>query len=235
MKKTFKVVMLPTKKASLFNLDKDKLKRSINPIGNGYNGTYMPQHLYIISDEEIKEGDYYILRPESKIKQSWNTLPINPREWVKIEASTDKQLSEDYKRYEPHHLPQIDESFIQEYIKAYNEGKPITEVDLEMVNPFHQNDDLTQKEIEKMWFIKTNPDNTVIIHKSNELDKILKNANPLNKEIVELEYQISQMYTKDDVIKLIESKINEYTNGAECDIEYNALFNFKDWIQDNLK
>lgn len=60
-------------------------------------------------------------------------------------------------------LPQIPQSFIEEYITAYNSGNPIIEVNVEYgykINksqgPFHQY---------RKYFIKTNSNNCIIINK----------------------------------------------------------------------
>lgn len=100
-------------------------------------------HLFILSDEEIKEGDWYI-RIESfgAIPTKTNKLEaeiLNRKttfiDAKKIIATTDKSLGwmiHDERDYEEFHImKQIPESFIQSYIKAYNEGNFITEVQLE--------------------------------------------------------------------------------------------------------
>ncbi len=61
------------------------------------------------------------------------------------------------------YIPQIPESFIQAYIKSYNEGKPITEVDLEMEEFTDGNGMFRSK---RLFQPRTRPDNTVIIHQS---------------------------------------------------------------------
>lgn len=86
----------------------------------------------------------------------------------KIVATTDKSIG-----YTDHLIspvpnfcdyPQLPESFIQAYIKAYNEGKPITEVDLEMEE--YINSAFEYKGKDDGLYIKTRPDNTVIVHQS---------------------------------------------------------------------
>ena len=59
-------------------------------------------------------------------------------------------------------IPQIPESFIQTYIKAYNEGKPITEVGLEV--------DIVGASTSSgaIVDIKTNKNNDVIVHLKEE-------------------------------------------------------------------
>ena len=43
-------------------------------------------YLLIVSDEEIKAGNFYLLIPENIVKLSRSGLPTNIREWAKIIA-----------------------------------------------------------------------------------------------------------------------------------------------------
>jgi hypothetical protein len=117
MKKTHKIVILPTDGASNLYIDNSKLKYDetamvddLNPIAN--------QHLYIISDEEIKEGDWYITSDNMLLQFTKETHihgnPLNLK--GKIIATTDKSLG----------LPLVDQSLI----KAYAE-QPFDEVMVE--------------------------------------------------------------------------------------------------------
>ena len=75
------------------------------------------QHLYIISDDEIKEGDW-IMHADKNI--FLHNLPCgnNLHWWIKIIATTDTSLN----------LPQPSQQFIEKYIQAYNKGEIITDV-----------------------------------------------------------------------------------------------------------
>lgn len=131
------------------------IAREYNPIH--LTNELKPQHLYIISDEPIKKGDfcyirnhyneYYIAVYNGKsfdiINEGGNYDPIIHKHCYKIIASTDKalQLNQDTSKCiadlvieNKIFLPVIPESIIQEYIKAYNEGNPIIEVALEYEN-----------------------------------------------------------------------------------------------------
>lgn len=161
MKKTHKVVMLPTEKASNIIFEDDDVKRLHIAPKERQHEKWNYQHLYIISEDEIKEGDWYLVgtfisqcgkENLSHIKTGFN----------KIVATTDKYLgvkSFEGTIYSGKIFPQLTESFIQAYIKAYNEGKPITEVDLEI-------EDRQAIVGGTDSDIKTRPDNTVIIHQS---------------------------------------------------------------------
>lgn len=227
MKKTFKIVMLPAKKAdvnSLWLLNNGKISLDNHLLDDE---TFVPHHLYILSDEEIKEGDWCFYRnhldggniicqaykhsDDKRMLFDDGTHNKNIGEGItplsgeckKIVATTDKSLGEP----RPHSkaLAYIPESFTQAYIKAYNEGKPITEVDLDMEVANCANIDVyNQCDGHKHTFkIKTRPDNTVIVHQS-------------------------KMYTKNEVIELLQLMHNHYTHSFS-DAKW-----VNEWIQDNL-
>lgn len=121
--------------------------------GDGVN-----QHLYIISDEKIEEGSYFLsdkrerksqnnglpiweIKRCAKITNSWIFAEGNPHEglnpeWCKkIIATTDSSLyyypKEDYNGRIKKLLPQPSQQFIEKYIEEYNKGNVITEVMVE--------------------------------------------------------------------------------------------------------
>ena len=75
-----------------------------------------PQHLYIISDDEIKEGDWYC-SPMGIISR-YNGIEKLPSNWRKIIATTEESSG----------LPQPSKQFIEKYIEEYNKGNIITDV-----------------------------------------------------------------------------------------------------------
>ena len=87
----------------------------------------IPQHLYIISDEEIKEGDWYyesefqlILKKEGK-----GILKAN-----KIIATTDTSLICEQERFLKGYkseLPEPSGEFIKNFVDEYNKGNIITD------------------------------------------------------------------------------------------------------------
>ncbi len=174
MKKTHNIVMLSTEKASDLFDKKGTLEYNVNPPLHGIKDLgWKYQHLYLTSTDEIKQGDYYI----------HNQKPIGPRvlqcvsldmpmDSVKIIATTDKSLSTTTMLgnsvFNIITVPQIPESFIQAYIKAYNAGTPITEVDLEYTSEIitEQSTERGDFHAEEIVSLKLRPDNTVIIHPS---------------------------------------------------------------------
>ena len=146
MLKQCKVVMLPTNQKAKEGMIYLKPKIGIfNEIAseNHNNGVYdcKPQHLYIISDDEIKEGDWCI-NTGGNIKDSFPfrvTKEVMNNKFIKkIIATTDSSLeinsNFDYNHLLPNkndfrfYLPQPSEQFIQKYIEEYNRGNIITDV-----------------------------------------------------------------------------------------------------------
>ena len=175
--KKHKVVMLPTnEKAKVgminlepFNRDGHKLEliRYVTN-GDGLN----PQHLYFLSDEEIKEGDWYIhyqkgtgLRVQKAIG---NNIPMDAK---KIIATT-SSLSVNYDLHKDSiWLPQPSQSFIEKFVDEYNKGNVITEVMVEYVSGVTIVDELQWENHET--HLKVNPkDNAITIRKvKNTWDK----------------------------------------------------------------
>lgn len=164
--------MLPSEKAELSYygqialLENGKLHRAVH-----LSPLYKLQHLYIISDEPINEGDYWF--DGTNIRNDFSSNIIKSYD-KKIVVTTDKSLGNIYSGnkkaeksslYSLYSFPSFNDSFIKAYVKAYNEGKQITEVDLEMEKYFEY--DLQNPKL----LIKTRVDNTVIIHKSETLTR----------------------------------------------------------------
>jgi len=151
LKKKCIVVMLPTEKAQLGsillvpdNKYQEHLKGwlKINRDNSGMQFTKItPQHLYICSTDEIKEGDWYYSKAIDSIFQAI-TFPLAMKDALKIIATTDSSLyiqgdkmeikqPKGFSQFYSKQLPSVSDSFIQAFIKAYNEGKPIVDVMVE--------------------------------------------------------------------------------------------------------
>lgn len=165
MKQSFKVVMLPTDQSGIgyitlyhkkFPYDFDLIPQ-INKLGITVNNTqgglnyddyYKNQHLYIISDDQVKDNDWVIMDNRwvvqlydiengyAGIKDDVGSIHIS--NCKKIVATTDDSLcspvgilTNNFGNFPAKkQISQIPESFIQGYIKSYNDGKIITEVDI---------------------------------------------------------------------------------------------------------
>ena len=93
------------------------------------------QQLYIVSNEEIKEDDWYYSKTLDSIYQAIY-LPLAIKDAKKIIATTDESLhipfvtpgNEELEIYEYSILPKPSDSFISKYIEEYNAGRQITKV-----------------------------------------------------------------------------------------------------------
>lgn len=136
MRNKCNLVMLPTENKSNIWLRQGKLE-----VNSSASSRINPQHLYITSDDEIKEGDW-VLTPEGKILQFGQVGTYLSKD-KKIIATTDSSLTvptdiEERKDvlYD-NSLPQIPESFIKKFVEEYNKGNVIKEVmvEYEIVHP----------------------------------------------------------------------------------------------------
>lgn len=143
--KRVKVVMLPhnniNTKITLYKTASGKpLNLSTN---TDILSHHTNQHLYIISDDEIKEHDWVtdgvkIIQASSKLVEAQGL--IGRRDWKKIIATTDtslkyyidgngnKSLHELTKSGYVEFLPQPSQQFIEKYIEGYNCNNIITDV-----------------------------------------------------------------------------------------------------------
>ena len=212
--KTMQVAMLPTEKARIQKA-KDGSLHLIN--SDSCSPYFIPQHLYIVSDAEIKEGDWkycsktnYITQFVSKAKGS---IADKCKGCKKIEATTEINLGGFFRGVQQTQLPQIPQSFIEAYVKA--EGK-ITDCLVEVCWVHNctkksctcEPMTTTCGHVKSKFEVKTRPDNTIIIHEAKK-------------------------YSRDEMIKAWEL-------GREYEVESNKGFGeakhlSKDkWIEENL-
>lgn len=163
IKRKAKVVMLPTEKATNLFIQKSKLIFTRTATEHGRNNLvkmwnsagYQGQHLYIISDDEIKESDWYI---DNGITANGYIIPLQLlkkytigmkggedktgyisesklNSCKKIIATTDSSLSKEWRDYKNdlhiYHLPQPSPQFIAKFIESYNKGDIITDIMIE--------------------------------------------------------------------------------------------------------
>lgn len=133
MFKRVKVIMLPTnEKATIIGKYKDIDELVFNTPRDIPRGEQ--QHLYITSDDEIKEGDWgydqvhqYIVRISKELLGNYL--------YKKIIATTDSSLIRVVESFKgeviEERLPQPSQAFIEKYIEEYNKGNIITEVMVE--------------------------------------------------------------------------------------------------------
>lgn len=206
------VIMLPIDKGIIIKRNiTNELKFSSlnNPL------LWTPQHLYIISDDEIKEGDLFIGDGASlkqctlnnggniNFKGGWYSGSSNCK---KIIATTDTSLKWEFKGIQMSRmfeLPQPSQQFIEKYIKSYNKGNIITEV-----------------LVEYEWKGKKYVDD----QDTFGYDKQILRINPKDNTIIIKE--VKDNWNREEVIALLKAKTELHTNSW--------LSSDMQWIEENL-
>lgn len=195
MKKPAKIVLLATQnKSNICLLKSNKLNYGAEFISSS-NTT--AQHLYILSDDEIKEGDWVLYGEDSimQVKSSYDNDVTGDDIWLgdslnglatqknfckKVITTTDKLLKSDWV-YKNNIIPQIPQSFIEYFITEYNKGNIITDVmvEYEYSNRLNGDGESIGFKVHEPVKLKLNPDNTINIstaknHIINDFTKELK-------------------------------------------------------------
>lgn len=142
------IVMLPSKEKS--NIQLNVIHNILFSMKDGADIPTQPyQHICITSNEEIKEGDWYIILMENgnheihrkgdndKSGINWKAID-SP--WVKdskkIIATTDNSLTYQFEQMDysmkSYRLPQPSQSFIERYCSEYNKGNQIKDILVEV-------------------------------------------------------------------------------------------------------
>ena len=219
--KRTKVVMLPTNQKANLSLDK------YNSLfyGNYPKDDSLNQNLYFLSDEEIKEGDWYIDDTNS-VRQS---ITSNEDYWTvrkdyrKIIATTDESLlfvkklpsNENINLQKVTRLPQPSQSFLEKYVEAYNKGKQVKEV-----------------MVEYEW----SPESKTLEELDRKLNRILycseSSDNPYKLKI-DLKNTITIRPIKDS-FTLSEMKLAFLAGKEHAPLEGEGDIYFNKWIEQNL-
>lgn len=108
------LVMLPTKEETSLIIDDNS--RTLHKLDNPKEAAWGFQQLYLLSDEEIKEGDWCCKKDVKGWVFKWVDTT---NDWYdnskKIIATTDPSLN----------LPCFPSSFLEEYVKRYNSKKSL--------------------------------------------------------------------------------------------------------------
>lgn len=166
------LVMLPTNYFKYVVLSLFDNKLHIGDVAS----TAIPQHLYILSDEPIKEGDWVMGGLNDIIQQWQSNFTAN---WKKIIFTTDSSLRKnEYSKFRSCckskedcqcFLPQPSQEFIKYFIEQYNLGNIITEVQVEYEDFLDIYDDsfldegYTGSISKTIQILKIKPENTVNI------------------------------------------------------------------------
>lgn len=194
-----KIVMLPTEGKGPIVLGENLL---VNLPGV-FRGTNF--HLYIISDGEIKEGDWCYLDNNIKELSDYNGNYIIKISKEQVESANIvkdcKKIIATTENWNGYLLPQPSQSFIDKYIESCNNGNIITDVQVEYENGYIDNRPVSN------GVLKINSDNTIKMSTAKELNYWKLNAEedymktPISvlRYISELESAVENSYTKEEV------------------------------------
>lgn len=216
---------------------------------------HKPQHLYFLSDETPKQGDKVIHknliltvsvnRGLYLTVEEFSSVDVRTDICKKIVATTDKSLlpkkaNDPNLMYEDlgNEMKKIPESFVKAYVNAFNNGKPITDVELEMersVNYLPKVSELESK-IYDSYTIKTRPDNTIIVHQSKLYTKddirtvmILK----LESMMPEVKEKFGKIFTGTNIYDAIEFGEEKILLG-EIKVYKRAIKEIDKFLDENL-
>ena len=178
------------------------------------------QHLYFLSDEEIKVGDWCIC---SDYRNSYQKLgkvshvgsPGNFKNTIQIGGNTDLHIGRENLNYckkiiatndKLLGLPQPSKEFLEAYVKAYNEGNQITEV---MVEYNILNKGYSDEPYQECNVLKVKSDNTISIRK------------------------VKDSWNREEVIKLL-NDFGEHVAFEVSGRNYSMIGELNKWIKENL-
>lgn len=222
MLKKCKLVMLPSNQKAYFAINSTgKMRNYIDSkdrpyqYKDEYNLSYVNQHLYILSDDEITEGCWFYADEYSKPEKATHVNNTFVNGFIKsackkIIATTDISLkTEIFGLGETAmcSLPQPSQSFLEVFVKEYNKGNVIKEVMIEY-DVITLNEDWSQKPvvITNEYKLKINSkDNTITIKR------------------------VKDSWNREEVIALFKKYIEDKENSITS--KYNG---FDNWIEQNL-
>ena len=245
--------MLPTNKPSklgdLATYQGKSLAKVIKEGVNLKNTTVQFWNLYIISDDEIKEGDWIITNIHNKIEQVLNnqtSLKFYQERAKKIIATTDSSLWRPSHKYASDVilLPQPSQQFINKYIEEYNKGNMITDVliEYELISNEEYFGNTVNPDDDVPYFderLKINSkDNTITVKKvkdsysREEVDRMLdEQASRTTAEMLE---KFKGYKSREEVIEF-GKKVKKYCkDGWKEETLHRVFFEWDKWAEENL-
>lgn len=213
-----------------------------------YRKECVKQDLYILSDEEIKEGDW---RTHLSIDDEGNEQIIIIKhdkegkmcsQAKKIIATTDESIKEhddsvSFPKMRPA-LPQPSPPFIEKYVNEYNKGNVITDVlvDYEEFLLVTKDDILdSNNTAPHIWMPKTDKNNCITISKVKDIDskietKSIQKRSRIHRHGIEVVgtgksyyFNNERLYSKDHVIELMFASSHRYYEMGNIDSHLKKL------------
>ncbi len=232
MKKKCKIIILPTE-------DKNAVvyMNNYHELTDSYKGTYTPQHLYLISDDEIKEGDWviangklgkYSIDEENRthdVASEEGIYPFKDCQYIKkVIASTDNLRVYDDECEMPasYRIPKFSEDFIKAYVKA--NGK----IDEVMVEYTEEKD---------CWRSRDKFD-TIEVYSKEDADKYIcimdyyPSIPKLRDDNTVIISEAKTMYSRDEVENLVKKALF-YGVKHQVTVPF-TIYDVNKWIKENL-
>ena len=212
------------------------------------------QHLYIISDDEIKEGDWcYDKRPDENGDLVDIVYQVKNIEF-ELRTSTEKKIiaTTDSSLWRPSHkyasdvilLPQPSQQFIEKFIEEYNRGNVITDVliEYELISNEEYFGNTVNPDDDVPYFderLKINSkDNTITVKKvkdsysREEVDRMLdEQASRTTAEMLE---KFKGYKSREEVIEF-GKKVKKYCkDGWKEETLHRVFFEWDKWAEENL-
>lgn len=180
-KRKVKVIMLPTEDKTNIGINTDNDLIYSNHKLTTFHSNVIMQHLYITTDDEIKEDDWFYCYNTGliyRVTKHSDLKRINKSECVKIIATTDNSLIIEYQLHSITNketiinLPQIPQLFLKEYCEKKGIDEVLVDFNTVVENSYGETHVLTGKEsksyLKTCNTISSNPDisfdNTITIH-----------------------------------------------------------------------
>ena len=214
MNKSVRVLMIPTKETKNVTLWLNQSGQLLHTnMPDDMDGKYKGQHLYIVSDDVVELGDYHIAMgiikefPDKCIAYTDDEQLAAIKEIggaKKVVSTTDCSLIEGIRWDKEFPLPQIQQSFVENYVTEYNKGNIITEAFIEYNNDWCDNLQSAYPDHAHLYQpkLKVNPDYTVnlfvkdlIYWRANAEEEYMTTPISVLKYITELELYIEKTKT----------------------------------------
>lgn len=202
---------------------------------------FRPQHLYILSSEEIKEGEYYydVRRNNIGKRESHSGSLNNYNYYKKIIATTDILLTNYIKVKDGfgsyNKLPRLSDDFLKAFVKAQGKiDKVLVQYEYKGREYVDEQDGIGYDKV----VLKVSPDNTITIKSTREV-YVSKKALPFVIEALGFDptkEKEKTSWSREEVVKLMDLAYSEGNSNADMPTEHWEQFH-KDkdkFIEENL-
>ena len=193
---------------------------------NAEKDEHKNNYLYFTSDEEIKEGCFYIHMQSGDGLRVRKCIGGNlPMDAKKIIATTDPKLGITDHRVSPVpnfcDFPQIPQSFIESYVK-----NPVDKVELEYVQATYE-DWMENGASPVPNKLKLDNNEVVVVPEKNTMSVV---------EFMNKQCEVGKLYTKEEVEELCKSAMSNGYNAGQYDAGCHDAPYIKEsqWLKDNL-